>query len=35
MTDGDQMNIAETAVVAVSPTPCVIAGQFSPLMRKR
>jgi len=30
MTHGDQMNIADTAVVGVRPTPHVIAGQLSP-----
>src|SRR5262245_52211886 len=30
MTHGDQMNIANTAVVAVRPAPGVIAGQLSP-----
>jgi hypothetical protein len=30
ITDGDQINIANTAVVVVRPTPCVIAGQLSP-----
>ena len=30
MTHGDQMNIANTAVVGVRPTPYVIAGQLSP-----
>jgi hypothetical protein len=30
MTHGDQMNIANTAVVGVRPTPHVIAGQLSP-----
>jgi hypothetical protein len=29
-TDGDQLDIANTADVAVRPTPCVIAGQLSP-----
>jgi hypothetical protein len=27
---GDQIDIANTAVVVVRPTPCVIAGQLSP-----
>jgi hypothetical protein len=30
MTPGNQMNIANTAVVGVRPTPRVIAGQLSP-----
>ena len=30
MTHGDQMNIANTAVVDVRPTPHVIAGRLSP-----
>ena len=30
MTHGDQMNIANTAVVGVRPTPHVIAGHLSP-----
>ena len=30
MTYGDQMNIANTAVVGVRPTPHVIAGNLSP-----
>ena len=30
MTHGDQMNIANTAVVGVRPTPHVIAGHVSP-----
>ena len=30
MTHGDQMNIANTAVVGVRPTPHVIAGRLSP-----
>jgi hypothetical protein len=30
MTHGDQMNIANTAVVGVGPTPHVIAGHLSP-----
>ena len=30
MTHGDQMNIANTAVVSVRPTPHVIAGHVSP-----
>ena len=30
MPHGDQMNIANTAVVGVRPTPRVIAGQLSP-----
>ena len=30
MTHGNQMNIANTAVVGVRPTPRVIAGQLSP-----
>jgi hypothetical protein len=30
MTHGDQMNIANTAVVGVRPTPHVIAGQLPP-----
>jgi hypothetical protein len=30
MTRGDQMNIANTAVVGVRPIPHVIAGQLSP-----
>jgi hypothetical protein len=30
MTDGDQIDIGDTAVVVVRPTPCVIAGQLSP-----
>jgi hypothetical protein len=30
MTHGDQMNIANTAVVAVRPTPQVIAGDLAP-----
>ena len=30
MTHGNQMNIANTAVVAVRPTPRVLAGQLSP-----
>ena len=30
MTPGNQMNIANTAVVGVPPTPRVIAGQLSP-----
>jgi hypothetical protein len=30
MTHGDQMNIANTAVVGVRPAPHVIAGQLSP-----
>ena len=30
MTDGDQRNIGNTAVVGVRPTPHVIAGQLSP-----
>ncbi len=30
MTHGDQMNIANTVVVGVRPTPRVIAGQLSP-----
>jgi hypothetical protein len=30
MTHGDQIDIADTAVVVVRPTPCVIAGQLSP-----
>jgi hypothetical protein len=30
LTHGDQMNIANTAVVGVRPTPHVIAGQLSP-----
>ena len=30
MTHGNQMNIADTAVVGVRPTPRVIAGQLSP-----
>ena len=30
MTHGDQMNIANTAVVGVRPTPHVIVGQLSP-----
>jgi hypothetical protein len=29
ITDGDQINVANTAVVVVRPTPCVIAGQLS------
>ena len=29
-TDGDQMNIANTAVVGVRPTPHVISGRLSP-----
>lgn len=28
-TDGDQLDIANTADVAVRPTPCVLAGQLS------
>jgi len=30
MTHGNQMNIADTAVVGVRPTPRVIAGELSP-----
>ena len=30
VTHGNQIDIADTAVVAVRPTPCVIAGQLSP-----
>src|SRR6516165_3019018 len=30
MTHGNQMNIANTAVVGVRPMPCVISGQLSP-----
>jgi len=30
ITDGDKIDIADMAVVAVRPTPCVIAGQLSP-----
>jgi hypothetical protein len=30
MTDGDQMSIANTAVVGVRPTPRVSAGHLSP-----
>ena len=30
MTHGDQMNIANTAVVGVRPTPHVVAGHLSP-----
>src|SRR5215813_7532161 len=30
MTHGDQMNIANTAIVGVRPTPSVIAGHLSP-----
>jgi hypothetical protein len=30
MTNSDQIDIADTAVVVVRPTPCVIAGQLSP-----
>jgi hypothetical protein len=30
MTSGDQIDIVDTAVVVVRPTPCVIAGQLSP-----
>jgi|SRR5271166_1189663 len=30
MTHGNQMSIADTAVVGVRPTPSVIAGQLSP-----
>jgi hypothetical protein len=30
MTDGDQIDIGDTAVVVVRSTPCVIAGQLSP-----
>jgi hypothetical protein len=30
MTDGDQMNIGNTAVVGVRPTPHVIGGQLPP-----
>jgi hypothetical protein len=31
MTHGNQMNIADTAVVGVRPTPRVIAGELSPV----
>lgn len=30
MTHGDQMNISNTAVVAVRPSPRIVAGQLSP-----
>lgn len=30
MTHGDQLNIANTAVIGIRPTPHVIAGQLSP-----
>jgi hypothetical protein len=30
MTHGDQMNIANTAVVAVRPAPRVVTGRLSP-----
>jgi len=30
MTNGDQMDIPDTAVVVVRPTPSVIAGELSP-----
>jgi hypothetical protein len=30
MTHGNQMNISNTAVIGVRPTPCLIAGQLPP-----
>ena len=30
MTNSDQIDITDTAVVVVRPTPCVFAGQLSP-----
>jgi hypothetical protein len=35
ITNGDQIDIANTAIVVVRPTPCVIAGQLSPAVGKR